>query len=1180
MGNEKSTTYKMSAERQQFLEALPIPMSVYHVVDGKYTLLLVTDGMCRLLQRDREVILKESHERYACYIHPDDFQVRLEMDSYAFLHRKKTSNNLYRLRMPDGEYVWVSCSGNSEILDDGSNLFFRVYSDVSGVKEEQLFRRVSLLQRVTRFQEVFDALDVAVFWKDKNQRFLGANRAFLESFGVDSLDDILGRSGDELSRLVEKDMFYADEKKVLSKGVATYRLHGHAVLNGMLRDIVVSKSPIFDNGDIVGFVGVFEDVTDEYEQRNRANKLTSIIDNIPIGLCVFQLKDGAMKCVAVNKELLGYVSLTPELMIGHTFGEIAELFHPDEVLSLKQDELEFLQGKREYYKAYRLRTVNGYTWFRLMVNYVELGGRRQIFMTFTDISRAIEAKKSAAQAKQAYETAVNGAGLLVWQYNVSNSRLSLMDTRTSHELCEKVGMPIELENAPFSVFRFLTRESVADVLKLTNDMATGKPSSCTVCFKRLDGKFLYEELSCTYVEEKDGQPYIAYGIGRDVSDEKERDVLYEQEISLLHKANRPDVVAKGHIDLTDNRVIDYVTHTEFALGITPSMTFDEAARIIIDAVVDEKMHDEIAANITREALLKSFANGVNELKFEYHRKKNNMPAIFIELVINIFKTRNGNIECFIYGYDTTRKLMEREIIKRFADLGFEYAAIVDAKTGYIAFFNRQKGLTSDTAEGNKLIYGRELEKMCRLFVPEEQRREVTEKLALEKIVAELRQVNVYEYTYQAINPKDGSFMYHRVQATYLAENSETIFIAGSNITTQYEREMEQMQKLRDAAVRAERAMEARSMFLSSVSHDMRTPLNGIIGFTNFALQEKNDRQRQDYLEKIKLSSTLLLNLINDTLELSRIESGKVVLKPDTVNSRELIESIVVGIRVTAATKGIDFDTCIAEDFPETIEVDTLRIQETCLNLLSNAVKFTPAGGEVRMDVDWLGDTREDGMTCRIVVKDNGIGIGKKFLPRMFEPFAQESAGTGNSLGSGLGLSIVNRYVTLMGGTISVDSERGKGTTFTIYLPIVKSSEKVAAISEANSLSALAGKKVLLFEDNFLNCEIASILLEEQGMKVVHAEDGEVGVKIFSEAEPGTFDVILMDIRMPNMNGYEATQIIRAMDRPDAKTVPILAMTADALDEDVQHCLSVGMNSHLAKPIDPPRLFAELAKYLG
>ncbi len=382
-------------------------------------------------------------------------------------------------------------------------------------------------------------------------------------------------------------------------------------------------------------------------------------------------------------------------------------------------------------------------------------------------------------------------------------------------------------------------------------------------------------------------------------------------------------------------------------------------------------------------------------------------------------------------------------------------------------------------------------------------------------------------------------------------------------------------ELRVAAM--QKSAEEQGRFFSNISHDMRTPLNAVLGFIRLA--QKDDLtpdQRREYLGKAESSGALMLDLINDTLTMSKASSGKLELHPEPVDTEEIGESIATPIRALAAQKNVEFILDKSGYRSRTILAGRLSLQKIFLNILNNAVKYTRPGGHVWVDIyDDPKDSPEPDTV--FVIRDDGIGISPQFLPHVFEPFQQEKQTGYESIGTGLGLAIVRQLVERMGGTVKVESEKGKGTTFTVRLHWEEVRETAARLPKTgeNTSADLAGKKVLLCEDNALNREIAVSLLQDRKIGVDAAENGELGVRKFAESAAGEYAAVLMDLRMPVMDGCEAARAIRALDRPDAKTVPILAMTADAFADDVRKCLDAGMNGHIAKPVDPETLYRAL-----
>ena len=395
-------------------------------------------------------------------------------------------------------------------------------------------------------------------------------------------------------------------------------------------------------------------------------------------------------------------------------------------------------------------------------------------------------------------------------------------------------------------------------------------------------------------------------------------------------------------------------------------------------------------------------------------------------------------------------------------------------------------------------------------------------------------------------------------------------------------EQKQKQLLMTAAEEADAANKAKSAFLLSISHDIRTPMNAIIGFTNIALHQNTVSDIHDSLEKVQKSSNHLLSLLNDVLDFTRIESGKVTISPEPVDITQLTDNVQAIMNGLLYNRDLKFEVHREISKNPYVLADVVRIREVLVNLLGNAVKFTKDGGKITLDISSYPGADEKHIITRYVVRDNGIGMSEEFTKEVFEEFAQEDSDVRTQYhGVGLGMAIVKKYVDMMGGTISVQSKKHEGTTFTVDIPLeITDKECNKSDTGFSEKVNLTGVNVLLAEDNELNAEIAAVQLEEFGMNVERAVDGKNAVEIFRNHPEGTFDVILMDIMMPEMNGYEAAKAIRAMnDRPDGKNIPIIAMTANSFAEDVQASLDAGMNAHLSKPIVIEEVIKTILRYV-
>ena len=393
------------------------------------------------------------------------------------------------------------------------------------------------------------------------------------------------------------------------------------------------------------------------------------------------------------------------------------------------------------------------------------------------------------------------------------------------------------------------------------------------------------------------------------------------------------------------------------------------------------------------------------------------------------------------------------------------------------------------------------------------------------------------------------------------------------------------EELEKAAIEARMANEAKTRFLFYMSHDIRTPMNAIIGFADLLEKHLDDKKRViDYISKIKHSSSFLLSLINYVLEMARIESGKATLKTETGDLKNLVNTLNDVFEPSIEEKKLQY-TCNLKVENPYVHCDKTKLREILLNVISNSIKYTPEGGSVTVDITEEGHDAEKKVSFyRFTIEDTGIGMSKEYLPHIFEEFSRENTSTESKvIGTGLGLPIVKSLVDLMGGTIEVSSEVTVGTKTIIILPFLVSEEECKnAVQEQQEstklLALLMGKRILLAEDNELNAEIAITILEEEGLKVEWAEDGIKCLEMLKKVPEDYYDMILMDIQMPNMDGYRTTEEIKSL--PDKRAqIPIVAMTANVFDEDKKKAYEAGMNGYIAKPIDTKAIFSTLGEIL-
>ena len=483
----------------------------------------------------------------------------------------------------------------------------------------------------------------------------------------------------------------------------------------------------------------------------------------------------------------------------------------------------------------------------------------------------------------------------------------------------------------------------------------------------------------------------------------------------------------------------------------------------------------------------------------------------------------------------------------------------------------------------------ELESWSDLLHPDDRERVLKE---YNETISDYTGQKTYDIEYRLLTKNRGYRWYRAVGKPTRRPDGSPITYVGVFIDVTERKEMmqqlaHQRESLSIALEEANQANKAKTAFLANMSHEIRTPMNAIIGLDRIALNDPGiSETTRDNLEKIGLSAQHLLGIINDILDMSRIESGRMTVKNEEFSFAKALGQVNTMISGQCRDKGIEYECRVKGAVDDYYIGDDMKLRQVMLNILGNAVKFTPSGGTVTFVVEAVA--RFNGKTTlRLIIRDTGIGMSQEFLPRLFDAFSQEDSSSTNRYGStGLGMAITRSIIELMNGTISVESEKHKGTTFTVTVTLTDCDRKTIREEEPalqprkdekplRETADLKGRRILLAEDVTVNAEIMMMVLSMREIQVDHAENGRIAVEMFEEHEEGYYDAVLMDMRMPEMDGLEATRRIRAMNRSDAKSIPIIALTANAFDEDVQHSMQAGLNAHLSKPVEPDILFETL-----
>ena len=611
-------------------------------------------------------------------------------------------------------------------------------------------------------------------------------------------------------------------------------------------------------------------------------------------------------------------------------------------------------------------------------------------------------------------------------------------------------------------------------------------------------------------------------------------------------------------------------------------------------VINSHNQDAFSTSTDRNYLLDTFASGLSEITFDYEAKTISGRKTWLRRSICMTQNQAGDVIAYTSVKDISALIGQTKREEAYVRaLATEYDSITivsienDKKDDRVLIHSRMSAdivALIDEETANEEYYGKKL-RLFNKFVHPDDREQFTASTQREKLLESFAVGKPHVVDFRILDPY-GDYLYYQMRFVPILDDDDVLvgmIACMRNIDSEIRAEFGIRQELEDAKIAAEAANQAKSTFLFNMSHDIRTPMNAIIGFTDIAEKHIDDKERVlESLSKVKVSSSHLLSLINDVLDMSRVESGTVKIEEEPIYiemARDNLYSILNG---SAEAKNI---TLTSEISPSVVHhwfyADRLRTMRVLTNIISNSVKYTNPGGKIDLVVEELPCEKEGFAHYRYIVADTGIGMSEEFLSHVFEPFSRAESATKSGVnGTGLGMAITKSLTELMGGTIDIESKLGVGTTvkldfeYRLAEPVSPKSE----ISE-NAHVDLNGKKILLVEDNELNREIAMEILEEEGIEVDTAEDGDIAVEKMSNASAGQYDIILMDIQMPRMNGYEATKAIRALPDLYASRIPIIAMTANAFEEDKQNAFASGMNGHIAKPIDVPKLLDTLAEIL-
>ncbi len=877
--------------------------------------------------------------------------------------------------------------------------------------------------------------------------------------------------------------------------------------------------------------------------------------------------------------ILGY-SNKKELLLDMN-NQITNIVYRDDLPRVEEYLKSCTELGEKYELTYRVRKKNGrFIWIKDNGKVVKVQDKIALVGVCHDVTENIENKQKLKDTENRFKLAINGAKMLVWEYDVKNKCARYPQGTEIGE----IGREVILYDYPDRLFNNGTviEEQIEEFKEFYNRVNFGEEKELTGTFWMLESASNIKrcvEISYSVVRDEAGNAITAYGMSRDITEQKFTEKRFREELAFRNKMG-DNIISTSCVNLTLG-LLENLRYGESYVKdekIITTIDYRERSMFFLEEC---EMTDEQAQKLSVENLLNLFEKGITEVREEYQAKLNDGNRIWVCVDVNLLKSpKTGNILAFFYNKDITKEKMSAIISENILSQNYLEVGVIDTvHDTYTRFYSLA---TNISQFNNSFAFEKGMEIFCEKRVTDGDRKRVKKYMTLDYISSAIKKNGIVEFQFLGLD-RNGNEEYNSMVIKPLFNDRNDILLSTrSNVDVIVREGQKKEKKLKKAIDEAKKANEAKTDFFASISHDMRTPMNAIIGMSALGADESKDEIIRKYFSNIDASAHFLLGLINDALDSSQIEKNVLTLKYEPYSIEEFKHYVDSVVRSLCEAKKIEFNMSVDKAAARYISTDKLRFNQIFFNLLSNAVKFTPEQGKIDFNVEVLG--RKDGVVAlRFIVKDTGIGMSKDFQKKMFKQFEREKTpDSANISGTGLGLFITKYVVELMGGTISVNSEVGEGSEFVVELALQEvelegiSALETGKITEDECDKILKGKRVLLCEDNSMNSQIAVRLLEKKGVMVECAENGEIGLDKFNISDEGYYDAILMDIRMPVLDGLEATKFIRNLERLDSKRVPIIAMSANTAKRDIEDAINAGMTTHIGKPFDVDELYRILS----
>lgn len=1160
-------------ELDHLVNSIPGGIASYQFEAGNVSLTYFSDGVAALTGHTREEY-ELLVRRDAAGIVYDYDRERVKAALETALGGGETMDISFRMRHRDGRLVWIHLNGRRMGPRAESMKFYAVYTGLSA--ESQLLQTIS--------NETADG----IYMIDKyNYDLLYAN----EASGL-----FLGGKD-----CVGKKCYSALHGKDSPCEFCTLKDH---MADGKEHEMKIGETGRYYStrfretcwNGLEAYVKSVRDITDEVLSRKERDRLDkyfqTVLQHLPGGVAVvrYDKDNGLMKPEFLSE---GFAAMT-----GMTLEDAWRLYQDNAMAGVHPDDQSYVDEQMELYIAsgdshceivYRLKKGGGgYVWVKNVLSLIEnKGGERRVYSVYQDMTKQLEEQ---SRLRRQYQDLIiqhyrvqEPNTLILGHCNITQNLILEIIDNTDSDLLATFGTVREEFFTGMSSLVVGEEERRAFLDKYLNKPALeafeqGETEQKLACFVKLpkESRGRYVQITVNLVATPDSGDITGILTVIDVTEKTIAD-------RILHKLSASGYDFIVDIDLTEDTYSVLLSNEENGLSPSHKGCHSQWVSYMMENKVvpsDRKRYKEgMDSENMLERLKKS---GTYTFAFSVYDDNGNIRTKNVTVSAADLRLKRVCLS----RADITDSVRQQQGLLHVIAYTFELAGFINIDNRNLTLYSRETVLNNlppyFMEDYNKAIIG---------FV---------EKYGVEGIgdtpYVSFQIDNMIECLEKKPEGYDFLFSYKEEEERYKQinvmwgdVNHKTICLVRADVTDMLAAERRTKKALENALALAEEASRAKSEFMSAMSHDIRTPMNAIMGMTTLAQANLDDREKvEGYLRTIEMSSRHLLSLVNDILDMSKIERSQISLNRMRISVAKLMEQLTAIMEPQAREAGLKLTVRTGKVRHSWFYGDGLRINQILINILSNAVKYTPEGGRVDFSIEEVQPVKEEGSTRYLfTVSDTGVGMSEEFLAHVFEPFMRSQ----NSLlveGTGLGLSITKGLVELMGGEISVESQVHQGTKFQVGLDVDYADEQdenhgevsVADDSESGSKAMFSGRLFLVAEDNAINAEILCELLDMFGAKTVVKRDGAQVVQEFADRPSGTYDAVMMDIQMPVMNGYEAAGMIRKMERPDAGTIPIIAMTANVFAEDVKEAMAAGMNGHVAKPIDVEVMKETLWKILG